>query len=125
MSDVNNVTFSGRLTRNPELRTTPSGVSVTDLNVASNRYGKDRQQYTTYFRLTVWNQQAEWANERLGTGDLIFVQGQLVDDNFEKNGVMTSGRLKVDNARVQLVTKKTTNEDNAEQSDLSDVPPEV
>lgn len=114
MSDVNTVIFSGRLTRSPELRKTPTGVSVTDLAIASNRFARDKRQFTTYLRCTVWDKQAEWAVENLGTGDTVFVQGQLVDDNFEKDGVQTSGRLKLDNARVQLVRKKQAAESNDE-----------
>lgn len=120
MSDVNHVIFSGRLTRNPELRKTPSGVSVTDLAVASNRFARDKRQFTTYLRCTLWDKQAEWACEHLGTGDTVFIQGQLVDDNFEKDGNQTSGRLKLDNARVQLIRKKQVVE--SEESETPESP---
>lgn len=122
MSDVNVICLSGRLTRNPELRRTPSGVAVCDLGIASNRYSKDKRQFTTYTRITVWDKQAEWAGENLQTGDAIFVQGQLVDDNFEKDGVQTSGRLKIDNARVNLMRKKTVQEDGDEPDSEVEVP---
>jgi single-strand DNA-binding protein len=123
MSDVNHVVFSGRLTRNPELRKTPSGVSVTDIAVASNRFARDKRQFTTYLRCTLWDKQAEWACENLGTGDTVFLQGQLVDDNFEKDGNQTSGRLKLDNARVQLMRKRATQEES--ESANSEETPEV
>lgn len=105
MSDVNYVVLSGRVTREPTLRTTPSGVSVCDVGMASNRYASDNRQFTTFARITLWKKQAEWAGEKLGVGDEILVQGQLVDDNFEKDGNMTTGRLKIDNARVKLLAK--------------------
>lgn len=119
MSDVNRVLISGRLTRDPELRKTPSGTSVLDLGLASNRYSKDKRQFTTFPRVTLWDKQAEWAAENLRTGDTVFVEGQLVDDNFKRDGQMTSGRLKIDNARVQLLRKKAvaTNDETNTQED--------
>lgn len=116
MSDINQVWLSGRLTKNPELRHTPSGVAVCDLTVASNRYGKadaegKRQQYTTFARCTVWNRQAEVLSEMLHTGDAVSVVGQLFDDNFEQerddgSTFKTSGRLKIDNASVTIFNRK-------------------
>jgi single-strand DNA-binding protein len=118
MSDINQVWLSGRLTKNPELRHTPSGVAVCDMIIASNRYGKlntdgERQQYTAFVRVTVWNKQAEVLAEMLHTGDHIGVVGQLFDDNFEQERedgtkLKTSGRLKVDNANVTIFNRKTS-----------------
>lgn len=117
MYDVNEVFLTGRLTRNPELRKTPSGVSVCDLSLASNRYsGKDAdgkaRQFTTFTKVTLWDDKAEYFSERLHTGDLVMVRGRLVDDNFEKdmgNGqtLKTGGRLKIEVSRghrVQLLS---------------------
>mgnify|MGYP000326731649 CR=1 FL=1 len=116
MSDTNQVWLSGRLTKNPELRQTPSGVAVCDLTIASNRYGKvgddgKRQQYTTFARCTVWNRQAEVLSDMLHTGDHVGVVGQLFDDNFEQerddgSSFKTSGRLKIDNASVTIYSRK-------------------
>lgn len=114
MSDINMVIFQGRLTRKPELRTTPSGVSVTDLSVASNRQVPKKgvegefNEFTTFAKVTLWNKMAERYAQRLNTGDMIIVQGRLVDDNFEKDGNKTSGRLKIDQvSQVNVVPKRT------------------
>lgn len=123
MSDVNVVILSGRVTREPNLRTTPSGVSVCDIGIASNRFKADKSQLTTFARITLWNKQAEWAGTALSVGDEILVNGQLVDDNFVKDGQKTAGRLKIDNARVKLIRKKATQE-NPEESN-TDEPIEV
>ena len=122
MSDVNTVIYSGRLAKNPELRRTASGVSVTDLVVASNRYSKDRRQFTTFARCTLWDKQAEWAAESLGVGDTVFVEGQLVDDNFESETGKTSGRLKIDNLRCKLISKATPKDVVEETTPVEDVP---
>lgn len=108
MNDVNHVIVSGRLTRNPEKRQTPSGASVCDFAIASNRYFSGNQ-YTTFIKVTLWNKAADYFKDKLAVGDHVFVSGQLFDDNFEQNkdgvSLKTSGRMKIDNARVTIVNK--------------------
>ena len=119
MSDVNLVILQGRLTRTPETRKTSSGVNVTDLSVASNRYrkqvtGDGFDKDTTFTKVTLWNQMAERYAAQLKQGDMVMVTGQLVDDSYEKDGVKHNGRLKVDNvsqlnvlAKAKLKTETT------------------
>src|SRR3990172_1377030 len=90
IADRNEVCVSGRLTRNPELRKTPSGVAVCDLGVACNRYSRpdangNRTQFTTYVRATAWNKQAEFLANNVHVGDEIIAWGILEDDNFENS----------------------------------------
>jgi len=113
--DVNDVTISGRLTRNPDFRTPPKGGAVLDFYLACNRYRRlstvegekpEYEQLTTFIKCTAWNRNAEYLHELLHTGDEVLVIGQLVDDNFMHDGQQTSGRLKVDNLSVVKVLKK-------------------
>jgi single-strand DNA-binding protein len=122
-NDVNTVIISGRLTRNPELRRTPSGAAVLDFAVASNQYKGD-QQFTTFVKVTLWNQSAEWFSQRLGVGDHVMIQGRLGDDNFEdkKNGNKTSGRLKVIDPHVTIVNSVKKNESTSESPDVASIP---
>jgi single-strand DNA-binding protein len=57
---LNRVMLIGRLTRDPELRFTPSGTAVCNLALATNRYGQDasgeRREFTDYHDIVVWNQ---------------------------------------------------------------------
>lgn len=113
MSDENFSFVSGRLTRNPEKRETPSGVHVCDMCVASNRYDSSGKQHTSYVRVTVWNRQAEVLGDPekgLKTGDHVAARGLLVNDDFElvkgDSSTMTSGRMKIDNARVTILRRK-------------------
>jgi single-strand DNA-binding protein len=114
MSDTNKVLIVGRLTRNPELRYTPSGTAVCDLSVANNRYYNDKQ-FTTFVRVTTWDKQAEFlGNPEKGvkTGDKVLIEGSLVDDNYETTkgdpSTKTAGRLKIDRARVEVLQRKQT-----------------
>lgn len=113
MSDINLSILQGRLTRKPELRTTPSGVAVCDLSVASNRQvprkGAEGQfdEYTTFVKVTLWNKMAERWVKKLDTGDMVIVQGQLVDDNYTKDNVKTAGRMKIDQVtRLNLLPRR-------------------
>jgi single-strand DNA-binding protein len=76
--------FIGNLGRDPEMRYTPSGQAVTDLNVATNRKytSSDGQQVeeTTWFRVSVWGRQAETCNQYLKRGSKVLVEGRLRPD---------------------------------------------
>tara|TARA_B100001013_G_scaffold302389_1_gene204215 strand:+ start:692 stop:1096 length:405 start_codon:yes stop_codon:yes gene_type:complete len=86
MSDLNEVVISGRLTRDSELRFTPSGTPVTDIVIASNRIwskDSDRQEETTFVDVTIWGKQAESLNEYLVKGRHLMVVGRLKLNKWE------------------------------------------
>lgn len=83
---LNRVMLIGRLTRDPELRYTPSGTAVCQLALATNRYGSDQQtgerrEFTDYHDVVVWNQGnrklAELSAQYLQKGRLVYVEGRL------------------------------------------------
>lgn len=81
-SNINSVTITGNLTRDPELRNLPSGTSVCDLRVAVNSSRKDPQSgqwidKPNYFDVTVFGGQAESCARYLGKGRPVAVQGRL------------------------------------------------
>ena len=86
---LNSVIIMGRLTADPELRTTPSGVSVTRFTVAVDRrfqrQGEDRQ--TDFITVVAWRQTADFVTRFFKKGQMIAVQGSLQVSNYEdKNG---------------------------------------
>lgn len=86
MSDLNEVVISGRLTRDSELRFTPSGTPVTDVVIASNRIwskDSDRQEETTFVDVTIWGKQAESLNQYLVKGRHLMVVGRLKLNKWE------------------------------------------
>ncbi|MGW8249146.1 MAG: single-stranded DNA-binding protein [Anaerolineales bacterium] len=74
----------GNLGRDPEMRYTPSGQAVTNMNVATNRQytASDGTQVkeTTWFRVSAWGKQAEICNQYLRKGSKVLVEGRLVPD---------------------------------------------
>lgn len=88
---VNKVILIGRLTADPELRATASGVHVANVRIATNAYaGRDqegrRKERTEFHRLVLFGRQAEVASDFLRKGRLIFADGRLQTRTWEDAG---------------------------------------
>ncbi|HWH45533.1 MAG TPA: single-stranded DNA-binding protein [Thermoleophilaceae bacterium] len=80
-TNINRVVLTGNLTRDPELRTTPSGTSVCSLRIACNTRRKDQSgqwvDKPNYFDVTVWGAQGENCAQYLSKGRPVAVDGRL------------------------------------------------
>jgi single-strand DNA-binding protein len=81
-TNINRVVLTGNLTRDPELRSTPSGMSVCSLRIASNTRRKDNTtgewaDKPNYFSVTVWGAQGENCARFLAKGRPVCVDGRL------------------------------------------------
>ncbi len=78
------VILVGNLGREPEMRFTPDGQTVTNFNVASNRQytnsAGESVKETIWFRVAVWGKQAESCNQYLHKGSRVLVEGRLNPD---------------------------------------------
>lgn len=76
----------GRLTKDPELKTTPSGKAVTSFSVAvDNGYGDNKK--TSFIDCVAWEKRAETICKTLKKGSLIGIEGRIETRNYEdKNG---------------------------------------
>lgn len=83
MSDINTVALSGRLTRDPELRTTQSGTSVANCGVAVERYRKDGDNDVSFVNLTFWSGFAELVAAKARKGDSVALEGRLNQNSWE------------------------------------------
>ncbi len=79
--DLNKVIIVGRVTADPQLRTTPGGQSVTTLGVATNRVWTDKngqkQEETEFHNAVLWGRQAEIASQFLVKGATVLIEGRL------------------------------------------------
>ncbi len=79
--NVNKVILVGRLTRDPEIRTTPAGQSVATISMATNSFWTDKsgqkQDKTEYHNVVLWGRQAEIASQYLTKGQECFIEGRL------------------------------------------------
>ncbi len=80
MSDLNVSVLGGRLTKDPELRTTNGGQSVCDLSIAVNRRKADE---VDFFDVTFWGKTAETAAKYLSKGRFITLTGHLKQERWE------------------------------------------
>lgn len=78
----------GNLTRDPELRYTPSGTAVCSFGLATNRSwvpsdGSERKEETEFHRIVVWNKLAELCSQLLTKGRKIYIEGRLQTRSWE------------------------------------------
>ena len=87
---LNQVTLMGNLTRDPELRQTPTGQNVTSFSLALNRSYKDAsgewQEATDYIDIVAWGPLAERVSQYLTKGRRCLVQGRLQSRSWEQDG---------------------------------------
>ena len=106
MVSLNRVLLIGNLTKDPELRYTPSGTPVANLRLAVNSSFKDqsgqRKEETCFVTIVVWSRQAEICNQYLKKGRSIFVEGRLVYRSWEAEGQKRS-TMEVRADRVQFL----------------------
>lgn len=101
MASFNKVILVGNLTRDPQVRYTPSGTAVTELGLAVSRQWFDKQtnskkEDTTFVDVTVWGRTAEVAGEYLSKGRPVLIEGRLQLDTWQdKESGQNRSKLKV------------------------------
>lgn len=87
MYSLNKAQLIGNLTRDPELKTLPSGQSVCSFAVATNRRWKDKdgnqQDAPEYHEVVIWGKPAEWAAQSLAKGKKVYIEGRLQTRSWE------------------------------------------
>jgi len=78
---INQVILMGRLTRDPEVRTTASGKTITSFSLAVDRGGQDDQ--ADFFDITAWEKLGELVSQYLSKGRRCLVQGRLRQDSWD------------------------------------------
>jgi len=81
--NFNKVIIGGRLTADPELKTTQSGLPVTTFSVAVSRRGKDAENKADFFNVTAWRQTAEFVTKFFHKGSSICIVGTLQNRSWE------------------------------------------
>ena len=110
MVSLNRVLLIGNLTKDPELRYTPSGTPVASLRLAVNSSFKDqagqRKEETCFITIVVWSKQAEICNQYLKKGRSVFIEGRLIYRTWEAEG-KTRSTMEVRADRVQFLGPPT------------------
>ena len=132
----NLVVLTGRLTADPELKTTQSGISVTSFSVAVNRpYRTGEEQQTDFINVVAWRKTAEFIAKYFKKGNMIGIEGSIQTRKYtDKNGNnRTAFEVVVNNAQFVESKRDSAVSQGSEQpasfsnagaddfSDLSDV----
>ncbi|MHD0383374.1 single-stranded DNA-binding protein [Staphylococcus simulans] len=115
---LNRVVLVGRLTKDPEFRTTPSGVDVATFTLAVNRNFKSKngEQQADFINCVVFRKQAENVNNYLNKGSLAGVDGRLQSRSYENNEGRRVFVTEVVCDSVQFLEPKNTQSSNNNQS---------
>lgn len=103
---MNNVVLVGRLTRDPEVRYTPTGAQITSFTIAVDRDFTTRngERQTDFLDIQVWNKQAESCAKYLTKGKMVSVQGSIRTESYtDRNGVQRRA-WRINANRVQFLT---------------------
>lgn len=109
---LNCAIIMGRLTHDPELRTTQSNLSVTSFTVAVDRaYKKDGERETDFINVVAWRGTADFVTTYFKKGQMIAVQGSIQTRNYEdKNGIKrTAVEIVADNVSFCGSKAESTN----------------
>lgn len=104
----NRVILVGNLVRDPELKTTPNGVSVTRFSIAVNRRftRQGEQPQTDFFDVVCWRQTAEFVSRFFTKGRPILVSGQLQNRNWTDNNNVKHYATEIVADEVTFVERK-------------------
>jgi single-strand DNA-binding protein len=119
---LNRVQLIGRCTADPEMRYLPSGQPVTQLRIATNRYGSsqdgERREFTDYHDVVVWNmgqrKLAELAGQFLHKGSLVYIEGRLQTRSWDGQDGQKRYRTEVNASDIQFLDSRGAPSDAGE-----------
>ena len=131
----NLVVLTGRLTADPELKTTQSGISVTSFSIAvDRRYRAGEEKQTDFINIVAWRQSAEFVAKHFRKGNMIGIEGSIQTRKYtDKNG-NNKVAFEVIANNVQFVDKKSDSSEtpvevqefsNAGSDDFTEIPDET
>lgn len=129
---LNKAMVIGNLTRDPEMKSLPSGIQVTSFSLATNRVWKDKngakQESVDYHNIVVFGRQAEIVSQFLRKGSSVLVEGRMQTRSWDSPDGKKNYRTEVVADRVQFGPRSsgaaTTATSPAKQADdKSSVPP--
>jgi single-strand DNA-binding protein len=109
LRDQNVIFIIGRLTRDPELRYTPTNRAVASFTLANNRdyvSGGNRVEKVSFFDCVAWNKLAEVVAQYLKKGKLVAVTGELQQRRWEDNDGKHRSKIEIVVSEIQMLDKK-------------------
>ena len=107
--NLNKVLLIGRLTRDPESKALPSGQTVTNFGMATDRFYNDksgqRQQQTEFHNIVAFGKLADIASQYLNKGSLVLIEGRLQTRTWKDNSGNQRYRTEIVAERLQMGPK--------------------
>lgn len=121
---LNDVKLCGRLTADPELKTTTGGHSVCSFSLAVERdYAKDGNRETDFIDIVAWRGTAEFISKFFAKGKMVIVSGSLQKEKYTANDGTNRYATKVVADKVWFAGDKSANNTAQNTPDLSIMPP--
>jgi single-strand DNA-binding protein len=113
--NLNKVFLIGRLTKDPEMKNLPSGKSLCQISIATDRFYTDKdgnkKQETEFHNVILFGRLAEIASQYLKKGSLVFIEGRLRTRNWENESGNKKSRTEIIAERMQLGPKAAPKEE--------------
>ncbi len=113
MPDYNKVLLMGRLTRDVELKFTPSNMAVANIGLAVGRRYKtkdgEQREETTFVDCEAWSRTAELMNQYLSKGRPVFIEGRLKLDQWQDKDGSNRSKMKVVIENFQFIDSRQSN----------------
>ena len=110
---INRVVLTGRLTRDVELRATPSGANVASFTIAVDGFTKDQNNATvnqaSFINCVAWNQSAKFVSQYCKKGTLVAVEGRLQSRSYDRKDGTKAYVTEVVIDRVENLSPKDSN----------------
>ncbi len=127
--DLNKVMIIGRLTRDPELRTTPSGVNVCQIGVATgfaytNKDTGQKVEQTEFHNVVLWRKLGEIAHQYLKKGAKVYIEGRLQTRSWDGQDGQKRYRTEIIGDNMIMLDSKSsgTSQSSAFQPQVSQAP---
>ena len=107
---MNKIIVIGNLGRDPEMRYTPSGQSVTSFSIATNRkytVGGEQREETDWFNVSAWGRLSELCNQYLTKGQQVYVEGRLHLRSYEGRDGQTRWVNEISLTDVQFLSRSS------------------
>lgn len=128
--NVNKAIILGNVTRDPELRSLPSGQNVVSFGVATNRYWIDKtsgekKSQVEFHNVTAFGKLAEVAQKFLKKGSLVYIEGRLQTRNWQDQQGVKHFRTDIIAERMQLGPKSVGRTAAVEEVPIEETAPEI
>jgi len=101
---MNRVLLTGRLTRDPELRTTASGKAVTTFSIATHQYVGGKE-LSDFHSVVAWNRLAETCGKYLGKGQLVAVEGRIATRSWDDASNQRHWKTEIVAGSVEMLSR--------------------